>query len=582
MRNLRTSLGLAASLALLGCSDDNTTTSVSGTGTDTGGQTGTTDASSTGAPTTEAPTTSVSGTGTDGTATGTTTDPTTTTTDPTATEGSSTGEPAPVCGDGVAEGGEECDDGNAENTDACLDTCKNASCGDGFVGPGEACDDGNDVDDDACSNACAAASCGDAVTQQGEECDDGNADDTDACLSTCLNATCGDTAVQAGVEECDDGNADDTDACAQCKAAVCGDGFTQAGVEECDDGNADDADACLATCKAATCGDGFTQAGVEECDDGNMVDTDACLATCEAAACGDGKLQAGVEECDDGNANNGDGCSATCKVEGCVFDLAKLPVPITVHPSNYYGDIAFDANCDLLVVASFNDGLVRVNKNTGAVTTVIDNFGTGSTNGVVYRKSDNTIYVSTDSPARIYSVTGNMATLVVNAPSTVNALAVAPMGFGNFGDQLIGVTFSGQVIAVNTVNKSITTIGTTQGTLSDLVFAPDGKLYVVNNNANRIDVVTPNGQFTQLIAGLSSPDGIAVDTDGSRLFVAHFPVGNGRVDRVSLPNPQLTPGNVINLDGGWYTSGVLVDVADNVIVKSSVNNNAVISGFKAP
>lgn len=84
------------------------------------------------------------------------------------------------------------------------------------------------------------------------------------------------------------------------------------------------------------------------------------------------------------------------------------------------------------------------------------------------------------------------------------------------------------------MSKAIATIGSSNGSLSDLVFAPDGTLHVVNHNQSRIDSVSADGTFTQLIAGLSSPSGISVDTDGSRLFVAHFPNG-GRIDQVSLP-----------------------------------------------
>jgi len=576
-RYARATLLLVGSLLTLACGEDGTAGSQGGTDSSTDAGT------STGAPTTGAPTDPTTGddptTATSMSASdGTTTDPTTT------GETTTTGVVPPTCGDGVVDDGEGCDDGNADNTDACLDTCQSASCGDGFVGPGEACDDGNAVDDDECSNGCAAASCGDGVVQAGEDCDDGNADDTDDCLATCVAASCGDGAIQAGVETCDDGNEVGTDACtASCQEAICGDGVAWEGMEECD--AAGESAECDADCSAADCGDMVVNAAAgEACDDGNADNTDDCIDTCQAAACGDGFVQQGEEQCDDDNVVAGDGCSATCQLEACTWDIAKLPLPITVHAANYYGDIAFDKNCDLLVVAAFNDGLLRVNHTTGMVTTVVENFGTGSTNGVVYRQSNDRIYVATDSPSRLYSIEGNNPpVLEIAYPATVNAIAVAPMGFGVYGDQIVGVTTGAAVVAYDPAKKMLTTVGTGSGILSDLVFSIDGKtLYVANHTNNRVDTVTGLGQFGLLLGGLNQPDGLAVDSDGSRLFVAHFPNGSGRIDRVSLPGAVLSAGPAIALDGGFYTSGVLVDGADNVIYKSQVANNAVINAFKAP
>jgi cysteine-rich repeat protein len=356
----------------------------------------------------------------------------------------------------------------------------------------------------------------------------------------------------------------------------------QAGVETCDDGNQANTDAC-AMCKPAVCGDGFVRAGVETCDDANMVNTDGCVA-CKAAVCGDGFIQAGVEQCDDGNAASNDGCSSVCQIEGvCTLNPAVMNLPVVVHPSNYYAEIAFDAQCNILVATAFSGGLVRINKNNGAVTTLVANFGgTPSANGVVFRPADGRIYVSTDSPSRLYSTdTINAPVLHVNFPSTANALAIAPPSFGPYGGQIIAAMFSGALVAINPANNSQTTIGTLGGgLLDDLAFAPNGTLYVTDNNTGRVLSVTSGGVFTQLIAGLSSPDGIAVDTDGSRLFVMHYPNG-ARLDRVSLPGAVLTAGNAVNIDGGWYTTGVIADAADNVFYKSS-NGQATVAFVKVP
>jgi len=46
--------------------------------------------------------------------------------------------------------------------------------------------------------------------------------------------------------------------------------------------------------------------------------------------------------------------------------------------------------------------------------------------------------------------------------------------------------------------------------------------------------------------------------------------GGGRIDRVRLLGAVLSAGAAVALDGGIYTSGVLVDGADKVIYKSQV------------
>ena len=190
----------------------------------------------------------------------------------------------PVCGNGTVEGDEQCDDANSDDADSCTAVCKAAACGDGVVQPPESCDDGDSDDANSCSNTCQAAACGDGVIQAPEACDDGNMVDTDTCT-------------------------------AACQAAACGDGFTQPG-EACDDGNQIADDDCTNACALASCGDGAPQPG-EQCDDGNMVDTDTCLSTCLTASCGDGAVQAGVEACDDGNQSNLDTCTVSCALPAC-------------------------------------------------------------------------------------------------------------------------------------------------------------------------------------------------------------------------------------------------------------------------
>lgn len=76
----------------------------------------------------------------------------------TGADGSSTGEPPPMCGDGVVSGDETCDDGDDNGSYGyCNADCSGAGarCGDGELQADEACDDGNDVNSDGCNVDCA-------------------------------------------------------------------------------------------------------------------------------------------------------------------------------------------------------------------------------------------------------------------------------------------------------------------------------------------------------------------------------------------------------------------------------------------
>jgi cysteine-rich repeat protein len=287
-------------VALAGCGDSGGTGSTSGLSTSGGPGTSTSDATTTATPTTTLVTTSTSG---DDASAGSTlemmTDPgsggvmMTSTGEP----DTSTGAPAPFCGDGNTDPGEACDEGPANADEGtCTTQCQLPACGDGFVQAGEACDDANDIDEDACVAGCKLNVCGDGHVGPGEACDgDPN------CTAECSLISCGDGKTQMG-EECDDGNADDTDMClSTCLTATCGDGQVQAGVETCDDANNDESDACTSLCKAPACDDGILSGNESDVDCGG-----SCTACAEGLACTAGP----------------DCGSKVCKSNKCVLGLS--------------------------------------------------------------------------------------------------------------------------------------------------------------------------------------------------------------------------------------------------------------------
>jgi sugar lactone lactonase YvrE len=103
--------------------------------------------------------------------------------------------------------------------------------------------------------------------------------------------------------------------------------------------------------------------------------------------------------------------------------------------------------------------------------------------------------------------------------------------------------------------------------LSTLAFAPDGTLYVARVTQDRVDRLSADGTLTPFVTGLERPDGIAVDTDGSRMFVSHFPNGSGRIDEISIPDAVVMLGPAADVQPGSYVTGMLMDAADQVIYK---------------
>ncbi|MDC0667108.1 choice-of-anchor L domain-containing protein [Nannocystis radixulma] len=168
-----------------------TGTTVSGTESESDGQTGTDTVSPTSADTDGD---SMSDPGSSGT------------TSAGVTEG--TGE----CGNAVLEPGEQCDDGNQADGDGCESNCLLPhTCGDGKHEVGEACDDGNTMNGDTCSADCQVVTplqdCGNGSVEMPELCDDGNQAGGDGCEADCTFTPpeCGNGKIEAG-EACDDGN----------------------------------------------------------------------------------------------------------------------------------------------------------------------------------------------------------------------------------------------------------------------------------------------------------------------------------------------------------------------------------------
>lgn len=219
-------------------------------------------------------------------------------------------------GGGPTDGGEP-DDGGAEvdcesaedgtpcgGMSICIDgTCEVSRCGDGIVDEeaDEQCDDGNDVGGDGCEPGACVYSCA-ADTQ----CDDDNPCNGEESCNT-EDHVCERGELPPDETPCtrEGGEEGICSASGRCAPAGCGNSVVE-GDEECDDGNDADGDGCDTDCT-------FSCTDDSDCDDG-----DACN--------GEETCDTGTHTCDAGEAldcDNDDPCTAdSCDPDaGCVNAL---------------------------------------------------------------------------------------------------------------------------------------------------------------------------------------------------------------------------------------------------------------------
>jgi sugar lactone lactonase YvrE len=266
----------------------------------------------------------------------------------------------------------------------------------------------------------------------------------------------------------------------------------------------------------------------------------------------------------------GSGTVGTSNVTNVQVACANQPVwspslfPIAVPGSSFgLGDLAFDNNGDLLVAVSgsASDAIVRVNRFTGAQTTVASNVGTGPLLGIAYRAANDMIYVTTSTQIFAVTPTGQVSVLATSTAIAFEGIAIAPPSFGSFGGFIIASGRNGSLVAVNPASGAITTI-TSSAAGSDLAFAPDGTLYVCF--AGAIRTVTAAGVVTVFATGFGSADGIAITADGARMFIADS--GTDTVRQVTIPGGVVTTVAAADIDDGTGPGGILVAPGNTLIV----------------
>jgi len=108
------------------------------------------------------------------------------------------------------------------------------------------------------------------------------------------------------------------------------------------------------------------------------------------------------------------------------------------------------------------------------------------------------------------------------------------------------------------------------------VFRSDGTLYAVENDGSatpRLLTIAADGTVTRINVPkgqLGRPDGIEIDEGGKRLLVtSFFAVGGDKLLAVTLSNnPQVTQLASIDLDEGFFPTGIVYDRLGTAIVRS--------------
>lgn len=173
-----------------------------------------------------------------------------------------------------------------------------------------------------------------------------------------------------------------------------------------------------------------------------------------------------------------------------------------------------------------------------------------------------------------------------NPPPAILGLELSPDEFGRPGKLLVASTDDGRVFEIDPANDdhftqiplvpaSATEPLKSVSHLSDLVFASDGRGFVVDNEeatASRILVVAGNGVFYDLVhsqdaAHLGRPDGIEIDEGGNRLLVTSTTAGGEQLLGIDLDTGAITALANVDIDDGYFPTGIVYDRLGNAMVR---------------
>ena len=261
--------------------------------------------------------------------------------------------------------------------------------------------------------------------------------------------------------------------------------------------------------------------------------------------------------------------------------------PSLSGPTVGYGDLEFDRDGAFVLVANDTvapqgNFLFRVSRDGATATVLASNIGAADEQllSLAIDPATQAIYIGSNQ-GNVYRRTadGAVSLLVSASANAVLGLELAPVGFGSFGGQLIATTDAGEIFAIDPLSPNppaAITPNQTLTTLNDLVFRSDGTLYAVENDGSatpRLLTIAADGTVTRINVPkgqLGRPDGIEIDEGGKRLLVtSFFAVGGDKLLAVTLSNnPQVTQLASIDLDAGFFPTGIVYDRLGTAIVRS--------------
>lgn len=466
-------------------------------------------------------------------------------------------------GDGICDADDICDgsddaidgdgDGVPDGCDACPLDADDDSDGDGVCDSQDSCagfDDNADSDGDGAADACDVCpldnpddSDADTVCDSDDVCDgyddtldgdlDGNPDDCDACPYDNPDDSDGDTVCDS-LDLCP-GDDDTLDADLDLVPDAC---------DPCPSDNPDDSDL-----------------------DGVCDSVDVCPGYDDALDADlDGQAD-GCDPCPLDNPDDPDG-DGLCGNQAGIGGL----LPATPGGSSGWGNLAFDGNGDLLVAASDTGNIYRMDRTTGAFTT-LSVIG-GYVLSVVYDPTTDRIYAG-DSNSDLWDidpVTGSAVPLVNISPGIgITGMEIAPNGFGAYGGWVIATgagqtAGTGALYAIDPANPAgFATLLANGPWLSDLAFDDAGTLYVADNEVGMVQTADSTGTLTPLITTtLSGAGGLDWDGIGGRLWIADD--DGDQLYEYTVPGGVLTARGAFEFDSGWYPSGLLFDGVDTLVM----------------
>jgi len=297
-----------------------------------------------------------------------------------------------------------------------------------------------------------------------------------------------------------------------------------------------------------------------------------------------------------GIAFDGTGTLAIATPGSVVLRVVRVP---PLSPSNFglflegpnvgFGDLEFDEEGNLLLVANLDDDVVgeerppanflfRLDRNGIDAQELATDLGAAGERllGLARDPASGALFLSSDLGNVFRRDADGAITDLASLASAVLGLDWAPDA-SEFAGSLLASTEAGEVVALDPATGAQTPVASLGAQLPDLVFDSSGTLFVLDFETPAIWRRPDGGAFALLTddPALGLPDGLALDEGGERLLV---------VSEIDAETDQLLEvtlaGDVralldLELDDGFFPSGVVYDGLGRVAVRSTDNGTAV-------